>query len=244
MTMRITCGVATAVCAVALMTGSASAADLPRGPVYKPVAMPPAFTWTGLYVGGHVAYGFGRDTTKEYFTADMSYVGLQNTFRPNGFMGGVHAGVNLQRGSWVMGFEGDVDMGNVEGGFVDPPVAPFNPGGRGYTRLDVQGSLRARLGYAFGQTMIYATAGGAAARIESTYFNWPGVGEKFDRTVLGYTVGAGVEHAFTSSLSARVEYRFTQYELFKNNSLVAFPGFTGTQEPNYHNVRAGVSYRF
>jgi outer membrane immunogenic protein len=242
--MRISCGLAIAIGATALATGSASAADLLQRPVYKSLPTPPAFTWTGLYVGGHVAYGVGRDTTKEFFTATMAYVGLQNTFKPNGVLGGLHAGVNLQTGRWVTGLEGDVDFGDVSGGFVDPPVAPFNPGGRGYTRLDLQGSLRARLGYSFGTTLLYVTGGGTAARIKSTYFNWPGVGETFSRTVLGYTVGAGVEHAFTNSISARVEYRFTQHELFKNNSQIAFPGFTGTQEPYYHTVRAGVSYRF
>ncbi len=78
--------------------------------------------------------------------------------------------------------------------------------------------MRARLGYAFGPTLLYATGGLAAAELKSTYFNWPGTGEGFKRTIYGYTVGAGVEYAFTSALSARVEYRFTQFELINNNS--------------------------
>jgi outer membrane immunogenic protein len=234
----------TTAAALALLTGGAMAADLGRPPVYKPAPPVPAFTWTGFYVGAHGGYGWGRDTTKEYFTATMAYVGLQNTFRPDGFFGGIHGGANLQFGSAVIGLEADADFGRIKGGFVDPPVAPFNPGGRGRTSVDLQGSFRARLGLAMGPALLYVTGGPSMARISTTYFNWPGVGESFKRTMVGYTVGGGLEYAFSSAWSARVEYRFTQYELHRNHSQIAFPGFTGTQEPHYHTTRVGVSYRF
>jgi outer membrane immunogenic protein len=230
-----------------LLLGSvagAQAADLQQRPVFKPAVPVPAFTWTGLYVGAHGGYAWGRDTTKEYISATMGYVGLQNTFKPDGFFGGLHAGANYQFRSAVFGIEGDVDLGSIKGGFVDPPVAPFNPGGRGNTEIGIQGSMRLRLGYAFGPALAYATGGIAAAELKSTYYNWPGTGETFKRNIYGYTVGGGLEYAFTSALSARVEYRFTQFDLTTNNSQLAFPGFSGTQEPYYHTTRAGLSYRF
>jgi outer membrane immunogenic protein len=232
----------------ALMLGSATlaqAADLPAR--YAASAPPPAlpvFTWTGFYIGGHAGYGSGSDTTKEYLTATFTYVGLQNTFKPNGMFGGLHAGYNYQMGNVVVGLEGDFDFGKIDGGFVDPPAAPFNPGGRGRTEMDRQGSIRARLGYSFGRAMVYGTGGFAMGQLKSTYWNWPGVSENFKKDLNGYTVGAGVEYAITGNISVRAEYRFTQYKLIRNNSLVAFPGFTGTQEPKYHTVRAGVTYRF
>lgn len=222
----------------------AQAADLPTRPVYKPAAAAPIFTWTGFYVGAQAGYGWGRDTTKEYLTATMGYIGLKNTFKPDGFLGGLHAGANYQFGTFVVGLEGDIEFGRVKGGFVDPPAPPFNPGGRGNTEIDLQGSVRARLGYAFGPALLYATGGVAGARLTSTYYNWPGTGETFKRNVVGYTLGGGLEYAFTPSLSARVEYRYTQFELVQNHSMIAFPGFSGTQEPHYHATRAGLSYRF
>jgi outer membrane immunogenic protein len=232
--------------AVIGLAGTASAADLGhrRALPPAPVLMAPAFTWTGLYVGGQLGYMWGKDITKEFLTFPYMFVGLQNRFNPDGIVGGVHAGANLQYGSLVLGAEIDADFGNVKGGFVDPPVAPFNPGGRGNTELGVHGSVRARLGYAMGQTLLYGTAGIAMGELKSTYYNWPGTGETFTRNIYGYTVGAGVEHALTNNITMRAEYRFTGYELLKNNSQIAFPGFTGTQEPRYHTTKVGVSYKF
>ena len=241
--MRAVIGFAT----ITLMISAAvaQAADL-RGthPTPEPDAMLPTFSWTGIYAGVHGAYLVGQDTTKEYITANMFFVGLENTFHPSGFVGGIHVGANYQFGSIVAGIEADIEAGHVKGGFVDPPVPPGNPGGRGQTEISLQGSIRARLGYAFGPVMAYATGGIAAADITATYWNWPGVSESFRQTAIGYTIGGGLEYAFTSNLSVRAEYRFTEYGLMTNNSLVAFPGFSGTQEPHYHSTRLGISYRF
>lgn len=226
-------------------TGIGLAADLPSSKMPPSLApLPQTFSWAGFYVGVHGGYVWGKDTTREYLTVPWTFIGLQNSYEPKGGIFGLHAGGNVQFGNIVAGIEADVDFGRIKGGFVDPPAPPFNPGGRGNTVIDTQGSLRARIGYAFDNVLVYATGGLALANHKSTYFNWPGVGESFTRTIKGYTVGGGVEYALTQSISIRGEYRFTEFEKFNNDSQVAFPGFTGTQEPRYHTVRAGLTYRF
>ena len=219
-------------------------ADLPgiKGP---PVPVPIAeFSWTGPYAGGQIGYAAGHDVTKEYFTAGRIFIGLQNYFTPKGFLAGLHAGYNYQYGALVVGLEADAEVTDVRGGFVDPPAAPFNPGGYGNTRVNYQASLRARLGLALGRTMIYTTGGPSVAQIETTYKNWGLVSETFKKTVAGLTAGGGVEHAVTDYLTLRAEYRFTAYPKFWNDSLVAFPGFSGSQHPRNHALRIGASYRF
>lgn len=227
------------------VSSGALAADLLSTRKGPPQMMPsPVMNWTGFYVGGQLGYSWGVDNTKEYMTSTMSYVGLQNRFKPDGLIGGAHVGANYQFGALVAGVEGDIEFGRIDGGFTDPPVAPFNPGGRGRTEIDTQGSVRLRLGYAIGPALLYATGGVAVANLKSTYWNWPGTSENFSKSITGYTIGSGLEYAFTQSLSARIEYRFTQFERIQNDSLVAFPGFSGTQEPRYQSIRAGASYRF
>lgn len=231
--------------AIALPAAS-QAADLPlrRAHPPAPVLATAAPTWSGVYAGAQAGYVWGHDITREYLTFPWTFVGLQNRFEPKGWVGGVHLGANMQLGSIIVGAEVDGELGRVTGGFVDPPAPPFNPGGRGRTEIDAQGSLRARLGYAFGPVLLYGTGGIAIAQIKSTYWNWPGTSEKFTRMIPGYTYGGGVEFMLTNNITMRAEYRYANFRLHKNNSVVAFPGFTGTQEPFYHTVRVGASYRF
>ncbi|MHC2354722.1 opacity protein-like surface antigen [Sinorhizobium meliloti] len=72
---------------------------------------------------------------------------------------------------------------------------------------DWAGSVRGRLGYAFDNALIYATAGWAATR---GYVEVPGLG-KDEKTFNGYTVGAGLDYAFTNQVFGRVEYRYNDY---------------------------------
>ncbi|MBB4366906.1 hypothetical protein GGD66_008011 [Bradyrhizobium sp. CIR48] len=55
-------------------------------------------------------------------------------------------------------------------------------------------------------------------------------------------VGAGC--CFTPNWSGRVEYRYTDFGNFRNNSTVSFPGLSYEHDPVFYTVRAGVSYRF
>lgn len=222
------------------------AADLPsrKSVPLTPVFAPTPFSWTGFRLGAHGGYATGHDITREFVTATWTFIGLQNRFRPDGFYGGLHGGFDYQFGNVVLGVESDIDIGEIKGGFVDPPAAPFNPGGRGNTKINIQGSGRLRAGYAFDRLLAYGTGGIAMANIKSTYSNWPGVSESFTRTLTGYTVGGGLEYAVTDRVTIRSEYRFTEFAKIKNHSQVAFPGFSGTQHPRYHNVSAGVTYKF
>ena len=60
----------------------------------------------------------------------------------------------------------------------------------------------------------------------------------------GWTAGAGVEVALTPNLIARAEYRYTDYRPYRYDSVSAFPGFTGQQEPRFGAIRVGAAYKF
>ena len=75
------------------LAGSAFAADLPSAappPIYVPPL--PIFTWTGVYVGGQVGYGWGKNRVNFDDNFDDYDAFSYNT---SGVIGGAHVGYNF-----------------------------------------------------------------------------------------------------------------------------------------------------
>jgi outer membrane immunogenic protein len=103
--------------------------------------------------------------------------------------------------------------------------------------------------------MLYGTAGLAFANVENTFtatlppgniFGAPSgtSSVKFDETRWGWTVGAGAEFAVTSNWTARFEYRYTNLSAYDNPVTLLASGAVSEQNPDFHTVRIGASYRF
>ncbi|MBN8921248.1 MAG: porin family protein [Rhizobiales bacterium] len=164
---------------------------------------------------------------------------MRRSAASDGVVGGLHLGYNYQVGTMVFGIEGDFEGSGVSG---DSTVAaPFTS-----MSFDSrwQGSIRGRLGAAFGPTLLYVTGGAAFADFRHELQVGGGPIEEFDRSKTGWTVGAGVEYALSQNWSTRLEYRYTDYGRVTNVSTIAAPGFTYRDDPSFHTVRLGVSYRF
>lgn len=165
-------------------------------------AAPAAFNWNGFYVGGHVGYGWG----------DASGTDI------DGVVGGAQVGFNVHLSpNWVIGLETDISASGVKGGGLEQPWI---------------WSGRARLGYAWDRTLLYATAGVAATRLEAAGAGTSGF--------VGGVYGAGVEWAWSRNWSARVEYLY--YD-FGDEILAGFLGGAGVNLEQSV-VRFGVNYRF
>ncbi|AVA25185.1 outer membrane domain-containing protein (plasmid) [Rhizobium sp. NXC24] len=95
----------------------------------------------------------------------------------------------------VLGLEGDLNYN-----WNKDTIAPGIDVG-----TDIDGSVRARLGYAFDRALIYATGGWEATR------GFIDTGSKDTKTFNGWTVGAGVDYAFTDRVFGRLEYRYTDF---------------------------------
>jgi len=157
----------------------ASAADLPRKAPGPPP--PPAYSWTGFYVGANVGGGWGdRDVSYSpndplmvfLFTPGEGGAPPPASFRSSGVLGGVQAGYNWQfNPSWLVGIETDFDWSNVKGSAssvgVIETVAPYTA--TVHERLKWFGTARARLGYLpMPNVLAYVTGGFAYGRIERT----------------------------------------------------------------------------
>ena len=198
--------------ATALLTGAASAADLPRREAPPPVFVPvPVFTWTGFYAGFNAGYAFdASSSTANTFAVPAAFAaaGTTATFRQSsqdGFSGGGQIGYNVQftPGSGVViGIEADaqyLDFGRNRrdaaiSGAVAPGFSVVDP--RGLSSLDFFGTVRGRLGYAFDRTLVYGT-GGFAYGAGSTDRSFGGFRGNDDfRT--GWAAGGGVEFALSN----------------------------------------------
>lgn len=183
-----------AIVAATALTQTAQAADLTEAP--EPAAVvetTPVFVWTGGYVGLQGGGG--------WLNGDFRAPGGSASEDFNGGLLGAFAGFNYQQGDWVYGIEGDVSY-NWNDKTFDIFGAPTEVG------TDVSGSIRGRLGYVLNdRALLYGTGGWAVTR---GFVDVPGA-SKQKETFNGWTIGAGVDYAFTDSLFGRAEYRYNDY---------------------------------
>jgi outer membrane immunogenic protein len=150
----------------------------------------------GPYVG--VGAGFG--------STSFSFAGAAKMPSARGGFASVIAGWNTSNGNMLYGFEGDLSIGNMR-----RSAACANPDWTCRSRVQGMGSLRGRLGVVQGSTLIYGTAGVAAARI-GLRTSEPVAGTFSDRkTVPGLSIGAGVEVAMGNDQSFRAEVMHTRF---------------------------------
>lgn len=231
--------------ALASITTAVSAADLPRkSPPIQPIIAPPAFSWTGFYVGGNAGYGFGSSRTRGTTFGGVP-VGAQIVGDPDGFVGGGQVGYNYQLyNNFVIGAEAD-----IQGSTLDSSRNPVF-GTTSKSSLDYFGTVRARFGYAFSgtnsvldRTLLYVTGGLAYGdqTLNIAGFTSP------SNTHVGYAVGGGAEYAITNNWTVKLEglyvdlgrerYTFT-------NANPAIPAISTRDNLDFGVVRAGVNYKF
>ncbi len=190
--------------------------------------------WSGLYAGVQVGYAFG-DADHSFSNGAPS-----DDSNPEGVLGGIHLGVLLQSNQLVFGIEGDFEVTDVDGSFNNPTGL----GSSGSTEIDLQGSVRARIGIAANRFLPYVTGGLAVADVD--YGGGPGGGPccGYSKTSLGWTLGAGVAYAFSNSVSTRLEYRFTDYGTESGGLSPSFRGVTMKTDLETHTIMGGVSFHF
>lgn len=148
--------------------------------------------WTGVYVGGQLAYGRLGYELDDGDSGEADF---------DGAVGGLHAGYAHDFGRVVLGAEVAYEWTDLE--LDDEGDASFDVGS------DLEGTARAglRVGYDAGRILPYATAGYARASFSDEV---AGTGE--DRAD-GYYFGGGVEYAVTDRFSVAGEVLRREFEL-------------------------------
>lgn len=216
------------------------------------------YDWTGIFLGGQVGAQWLNSRSSFNFPGNPGVPSSAGkTFNDTSFMGGGQVGFNWQPTGMhlVLGVEGDVIGANHDEGGVIFRYANVTDHFNGRSELDVQGSIRGRLGWAINRVLLYATGGvGFGAGKAETIVIRDGVGSaKFSNseTLVGWTVGGGIEYAlpFCSHWTLRAEYRYTDLGSINVSSPgVTFPAGAGpwTAKGDFrtHNAIFGVNYKF
>jgi outer membrane immunogenic protein len=242
--MKYTAATIGAFAGAALLSSAALAADLySPPPVYEPVAVVPAFSWTGFYLG--VMGGYGGDKFEYPFNYnDGISVNGQADITSSGFFGGGTVGFNYQFNNWVAGVEGDIAWSGIKGE-LGANVGPLDLSAG--SEIDWFGTIRARLGFlATERFMIYGT-GGAAYGETNSYANLnlggPGLNVSQSDTNWGWTAGGGFEYAITDHLTFKTEYLYVD---LGSQELLGFGGggsnFSLDVDSHFHTVKAGLNW--
>jgi high affinity Mn2+ porin len=194
------------------------------------------FDWTGLYFGGHVGYSRG---SSQVALGDPDPTSFRNSFGSLG--AGVQAGYNRVLPSrLLLGVEADLSVLNYLSG-DDLAWSRTTPDTDLAEKIELMGTLRGRVGYAFDHWMVYATGGLAWAL--GRFLQTPGVVDDTDRVLhlhTGWSVGAGTEVAIAPSWALRLEYLYRNF----GHADVVFPsGTTADSAYDVHTVRVGLNYK-
>ena len=248
--------------AVVMAAGSAGAADFSR-PIYKAPPPIPVFSWTGWYVGVHVGGAWG---TKEWqdpavtqfdgvLTSSFNLPDTTiNNYGINGFLGGLQFGYNYQSGVWVWGVEAQASWAGIRGS----DACPFFFGkSTCKSNVDALGSFAVRFGGTIDRALLYVK-GGLAWAYETHKVSAPGnpfdgfgafsVENKHWRW--GGMLGAGVEFAFTNTISGKLEYNYMDFGTRTYSFVIDPVGVIGSDivdvkiRQNIHLVKVGLNYRF
>jgi outer membrane immunogenic protein len=191
----------------AFLAGAAWGADLL--PVKAPPVVQP-LPWNTCYAGANAGALSGQ-VHQEITLPGVAIVDASG--RTTGFTGGGQIGCNWQPDpNWVLGLEADINYLQFDRtGLFKSVFIGEDTIGAHQTSSRWLGTLRGRLGYVLGGGFLYATAGLAISDVSSSFSSAAGsatfAGSLTSPTpTSGWTVGAGYEYAFSTWISAKVEY--------------------------------------
>jgi outer membrane immunogenic protein len=244
---------ATAAALAGIMAGPVVAADMP---LKAATPFAERFNWTSCYLGGHLGGGFAhKDITDPVQLVQDSFLGAGSTVgvttvspSPNGVVIGGQIGCDYQfASSFVIGVEGAASGSTMKNSrMVGLPLGnPDTALVRAST--DFLPSLTARVGYAFDNVLLYAKGGAALAgdrfNVTGSFVGAPFAFEGLDNR-FGWTVGGGVDWAFSHHWSMNVEYDYYQFGhggILMSDGINGFAGIVDVKQ-TVQVVKVGLNF--
>jgi outer membrane immunogenic protein len=202
-------------------------------------AAPPApvYDWNGFYIGGY--YGTSIEQSRATSSANAGAVELNDT----GISGGVTLGYNWQFSPiGLIGIEGDVGYLGTKRSFQDVSDSDTFVG----VKSTWYSTVRGRLGYVTGPSLLYVTGGGAWVRLEETFGGSAGVAPTTVKTTDGgWTVGGGIETKLSRGWTSKTEYLFVDLGSHSFGTVTTGgANEVATFKNQFHVIKTGLNYKF
>jgi outer membrane immunogenic protein len=194
----------------------------------KPATDYSSYNWTGAYAGLNVGGAW------------------HNSSSASGVIGGGQAGYNYQNNKVVLGLEADIQLSsfsfsgngsNSAGTLVISETA----------KARYFGTIRGRIGYAFGAWLPYFTGGLLYTTINHDGSGVTGVAGNFSASNNRFAgvLGGGVEWMFAPRWSAKVEYLWAKGSQYSNIYTTTTPNIAASYTGIIDSVgRFGINYHF
>jgi outer membrane immunogenic protein len=228
---------------IALVSGSAMAADMRPAPAPAPVytkapMMAPLFTWTGCYIGGN---GGGLWAKKDV-TGVTSLV--SESLDLSSWAAGGQIGCNYQVSAFVFGIQGDYDWSNASASVTDTVFVTTDS-----VKIKSVASATGRVGYAMDRFLFYVKGGGAWEADSYSAVSVPlATSLSGSETRTGWTAGVGGEYAFLDWLTGFVEYDYYDFgtkAVSLSGVVLGIPATVAVNVKETKSVaKAGINFKF
>lgn len=212
---------------------------------------PATYDWTGFYVGANAGVAWSNASVDQSTYLDGVREGsVSNSLDVDNtaFTAGGILGYNYQIDQIVLGAEADFNYL----GFSNDRTRDLGQGNYAKTNFEADwfGTIRARIGFAVDNVLIYGTGGAAYGNMNAdgklviAENVWKG---STDNTRWGWTIGGGAEYG-VDNWSIGLEYLYVDLgsDDYKSNTIELPPtaNFEGDVDYAFSTVRASVKYRF
>lgn len=230
----------------AALNGAAGVAGSfsPDANVAPSVAEPvPTFDWSGGYAGIQLGYVAGDMNVT--FDEDSAPAPWQGDPDPNGHGGGLYGGYNWTgKGALIYGVDAQVNWWNADG-FGDEYVFGGQTGWGFEGEINMSAALRGRIGYAMDRTMVYAAGGLAYADFDVRYYdNGSALRDSLSDELIGWTVGFGVERAFTDKVVGRIDISHSDFGTETYGIDEGGGVYDADVDLSASEIKLGVAFRF
>ena len=239
----------------ALVSASgAQASDLSE-PLVEPRV---GYNWSGVYGGVSAGGAWGDSKIRENLPTLGPFLpaSISSKHDVDGFIGGVHLGMNRQFGNIVVGTEINFSGGNIDGSTGDclglttlvgvPPVS-FNC----KSSVNWVASALFKAGYAWDRWLAYGMVGWAVAGVDHRFsLDIPipvfpiSLASAVNETADGWAFGGGLEYAFASGVSFGIEYTHINLEADGSGLVAGGIVTTGSRDIDLDIVKVRLNWKW